>query len=90
MEEKPTAFFVLCPETIDLAHCESLIRSVTSGGEVIFIGTVREQSHNRKVIRLEFEAFEAMVLKELGKIAAEIKARWAPEAVLPFVRRFSC
>ncbi len=43
----------------------------SAGGIVSFVGTVRNQTNGKKVIRLEFEAYEKMALSEMRKIAEE-------------------
>lgn len=37
-----------------------------------FIGTVRTNTMEKKVLRLEFEAYESMALAEMNKIAEEV------------------
>jgi molybdopterin synthase catalytic subunit len=54
----------------------NLVRTDNSGAINVFIGTVRNSTQNRKVIKLEFEAYESMALKELQKIVDQVKARW--------------
>ncbi len=51
-------------------------QDVALGAHVQFIGTVRNFSKEKKVIALEFEAYEAMVFVELDRIANEIFGRW--------------
>jgi molybdopterin synthase catalytic subunit len=46
-----------------------------AGGLVFFEGTVRGSHDYRSVIRLEFEAYEKMVYKELERIAVRIKEK---------------
>lgn len=52
------------------------IQDDVCGGMVLFIGNVRNQTANKKVLHLEFEAYEPMALKELSKIAANIFTMW--------------
>lgn len=47
----------------------------------IFVGTVRQHTDQRRVLRLEFEAYETMALRELEKIAAAVKQRWSVEKI---------
>ena len=56
--------------------------SPRSGGIDVFIGTVREITKNKKVLRLEFEAYEVMALNEMKKIAAEALAKWPVDRIL--------
>ncbi|MDB5016325.1 MAG: moaE1, partial [Mucilaginibacter sp.] len=45
--------------------------SPESGGIDIFIGTVRNATKGKPVIRLEFEAYEPMAIAEMEKIAKQ-------------------
>ena len=54
----------------------NLVKTDDSGAINVFIGTVRNSTQNREVIRLEFEAYESMAKKELQKITKQVKARW--------------
>ena len=51
--------------------CYSFVQNEQSGGIVTFIGTVRNHTKDRKVIKLEFEAFESMAISEMKKIAIQ-------------------
>jgi molybdopterin synthase catalytic subunit len=47
------------------------------GGAVnVFLGTVRNQTKGKKVIKLEYEAYEPMALKEIKKIIDEACKKW--------------
>jgi molybdopterin synthase catalytic subunit len=58
------------------AEAELFVADDDSGGIVSFIGTVRRHTAGKAVLRLEFEAFETMALKEMTRIAEEILAGW--------------
>ena len=47
------------------------------GGIVQFVGTVRNQTKGKKVLRLDFEAYEPMAIKEMTKIAERIIEQWS-------------
>lgn len=47
------------------------------GGIVQFVGTVRNQTKGKKVLRLDFEAYEPMAIKEMTKIAEYITEQWS-------------
>lgn len=58
---------------------DEIIRSVEqneAGGICSFIGTVRNKTANKTVLRLEFETYEQMALKELLKISNQINEKW--------------
>jgi molybdopterin synthase catalytic subunit len=52
------------------------VMSPGSGGIDVFIGTVRNATKGKTVLRLEFEAYEPMALAELDKIAQQAFEKW--------------
>ena len=58
-------------EPLNAATCIALATDETCGGLAVFIGTVRNQTKGKKVIRLAYECYQSMALKELQKIAAD-------------------
>ena len=59
---------------------EEIVQSVAtpeSGAIATFDGTVRNQSREKPVTHLHYEAFPEMALKELEKIRAEAMQRWS-------------
>ena len=61
---------------LNVQSCIDWVMSPESGGIDVFIGTVRDVTKGKKVVRLEFEAYEQMALKEMTKIAEYAMARW--------------
>ena len=61
---------------LEVERCRAFVNHPGAGGQVVFIGTVRNQTHGKPVIRLEFEAFEPMAIKEIEKIAHGITDKW--------------
>jgi molybdopterin synthase catalytic subunit len=53
-----------------------------SGGIDVFIGTVRNATKGKPVIRLEFEAYEPMAMKEMDKIAKQAFEKWPVQKIL--------
>jgi molybdopterin synthase catalytic subunit len=47
-----------------------------AGGQAIFVGTVRNQTQNKKVLKLVFEAYTPMAIKEMQKIGLTLEERW--------------
>lgn len=58
------------------------IMSPESGGIDVFIGTVRNATKGKKVIRLEFETYEVMAILEMDKIATLTFEKWPVQKVL--------
>jgi molybdopterin synthase catalytic subunit len=56
--------------------------SAETGGIDVFIGTVRNQTKGKSVVRLEFEAYEPMALLEIEKILAQAAEKWPVQKAL--------
>ncbi|MEL7120075.1 MAG: molybdenum cofactor biosynthesis protein MoaE [Bacteroidota bacterium] len=56
--------------------CISFVSDPGAGGMALFIGTVRDATKERKVIRLEFEAYKPMAISEMTKIAQQAHDKW--------------
>ena len=57
--------------------CLDFVKTDEVGGIVVFVGTVRNQTKNKRVLRLEFEAYEPMAVSEMRKIAEEIQSKFS-------------
>jgi molybdopterin synthase catalytic subunit len=69
-------------EVLDITNCINWVMTPQAGGIDVFIGTVRDQTKEKKVVRLEFEAYEKMALNEMQRIADEMIKRWPLHKVL--------
>ncbi|HEX7485739.1 MAG TPA: molybdenum cofactor biosynthesis protein MoaE [Vicinamibacterales bacterium] len=56
------------------------------GAVVTFVGTVRGENQGRRVIRLEYEAYEPLAMRAFAIICDEVSARW-PSARVAFHHR---
>jgi molybdopterin synthase catalytic subunit len=56
--------------------CREFIMSDSAGAEVYFIGTVRNRTRGKEVVRLEFESYKPMAVKEMRKIAEQALEKW--------------
>ncbi|MBS1778363.1 MAG: molybdenum cofactor biosynthesis protein MoaE [Bacteroidetes bacterium] len=61
---------------LDINACINWVMAPECGGIDVFIGTVRNHTKGKSVLRLEFEAYERMALKEMDKIAKEMLQCW--------------
>jgi len=57
---------------LDPAEATNFVTDETAGGIVTFVGTARKYTQGKEVVRLEFEAYEPMAIKEMTKIAERI------------------
>jgi molybdopterin synthase catalytic subunit len=64
----------LVREPIDLAGLQAT--NPADGALCLFVGVVRDHNGGRRVLRLEYEAYEEMALALMEKIAAECRERW--------------
>lgn len=69
-------------EPLDILSCVEKIKDSQCGGMDIFIGTIRNKTKEKKVVRLEYEAYEPMAIKEMQKIAEYALQNWHAENIL--------
>jgi len=78
--------FELTSEPLDARRLEAAVARSGAGAICTFTGIVRDNSRGRSTHRLEYEAYAAMVVSEMRKIAAEIGSRW-PETRIAMAHR---
>ena len=61
---------------LNVQDCINKVLSPGTGGIDVFIGTVRNKTNDKEVLRLHFEAYEKMAVKEMQKIAADATQKW--------------
>lgn len=61
---------------LDITYCINSVLSPACGGIDVFIGTVRNATKGKNVVRLEFEAYETMAISEMQKIVDHAFAQW--------------
>ncbi|MDH5398985.1 MAG: molybdenum cofactor biosynthesis protein MoaE [Cyclobacteriaceae bacterium] len=64
---------------LDVAEVTQAVTTPTAGGIDVFVGTVRNETRGKKVVRLEFEAYEKMALSEMEKILIRAREKWPIE-----------
>ncbi len=69
-------------QEIDLLRAYNALRTDECGGIDVFIGTVRNESKGRQVVKLVFEAYEPMALAEMQKIATAAYTGWPLSGVV--------
>jgi MoaE-MoaD fusion protein len=68
-------------EKIDSQAVAEGIRRPEDGAVAVFEGIVRNHSHNRRTLYLDYEAYEPMALKKLEELAEQALARFAVREV---------
>ena len=72
----------ISPTPLNIQACIDWIMSPESGGIDVFIGTVRNATKGKPVVRLEFEAYEPMAIAEMEKIIKQAAAQWPIQKTL--------
>ncbi|MDP4130268.1 MAG: molybdenum cofactor biosynthesis protein MoaE [Bacteroidota bacterium] len=73
-------------EPLDAAACIAKATEAECGGVAVFIGTVRNKTKERRVVRLEYECYMSMALKEMKKIADDAIGLWKIKNILIYHR----
>ena len=69
-------------DALDISACIDWVTSPECGGIDVFIGTVRNATKGKQVLRLEFEAYQQMALNEMRKIADQALEKWPVQRLL--------
>jgi len=68
--------FQLVREPIEPGTLVGHVRAPEDGAIVTFDGFVRNQSHNRRTLYLDYEAYEPMALAKMREIAAQLYEKY--------------
>jgi len=68
--------YKLVREPVDLAALATHARAPEDGATVTFDGFVRNQSHNRPTLYLDYEAYESMALAKMREIGAQLHEKY--------------
>ncbi len=80
--------FEITREPIDKPDLEKRLLTGGAGAVVTFDGTVRNQTQGRRVVKLQYEAYPPMAVKEMRKVGAEMRERWPDIERIGIVHRF--
>lgn len=61
---------------LNTQSCHDAVKDPAAGGIVVFVGVVRNQTKSRQVVKLIFESYVPMALKEMNKIADSLYEKW--------------
>jgi molybdopterin synthase catalytic subunit len=76
-----TDLFLLVRDPIDAAALVRHVRAASDGAVVTFDGCVRNQSHGRRTLYLDYEAYESMALAKIAEIAAQLHEKFPIDRV---------
>ena len=63
-------------DALDPEAITDRVRSRTAGAVITFLGTTRDNTADRDVLYLEYEAYEPMAEKKLAEVAQVMMDRW--------------
>jgi len=76
----PIPLLSITPEPLDVQavvrRAEEEAGSGRHGAVAVFIGVVRGENRGRRVIELDYEAYEPLAVNAFGCIAAEVREAW--------------
>ena len=81
-----TALCKVTHEVIDAQELIDAVQTPADGAVCVFYGVVREDSRNKKVRFLEYDAYPEMAEKKMRDILEEVRAKW-PEQRAAIVHR---
>lgn len=61
----------IAKEKLNLQNCLDFVQDDSCGGISFFVGTVRNHTDNKTVLKLEFSTYKSMAIKEMQKIALQ-------------------
>jgi molybdopterin synthase catalytic subunit len=76
------ARFAVVERPLALAEVVAAVASPARGGIATFTGTVRDATHGRRVVRLEYEAYRGMAERKLAEIGASVAAAHGAEVAI--------
>ncbi len=68
--------YLITGDAIDVAAVLAAVTDPGAGGIALFIGTTRDENDGRRVVRLEYEAYQDMAIREMTAIGTEMRQRW--------------
>src|SRR5437016_14456791 len=73
--------YQLVREPLDMASLARHVRAPEDGAIVTFDGFVRNRSHGRATLYLDYEAYESMALAKMREIGAQLREKYGVHKV---------
>ncbi|MGH9833227.1 MAG: molybdenum cofactor biosynthesis protein MoaE [Blastocatellia bacterium] len=80
--------FEITREPIDKLGLERRLLTTAAGAVVTFDGVVRDHNKGRRVVSLQYEAYEPMAVKEMRRLGAEVREQWPEVERIGVIHRF--
>jgi len=76
----PTTLLSVTPDPLDMAAVVRLVEAGEPAGRfgavTVFLGTVRAENLGRRVVELEYEAYEPLAIRAFEIISGEVAGHW--------------
>ena len=79
----------LTNDALDPEKVTAKVRRDTNGAVVTFLGTTRDNFEGKRVLTLEYEAFEEMAVKKMEEVRKELMAEFGLEQIAISHRRLA-
>ncbi len=66
---------------LNAARLQARVATPADGAVAAFSGLARERNGGRAVLHLEYEAYEALALRQMAELAEECRRRWAVHGI---------
>ncbi|KAH0551307.1 hypothetical protein KQX54_001452 [Cotesia glomerata] len=84
--EEPKNIIKLQKDKLEVDEIVKSVISPSCGAISTFIGTTRDNFESKKVVKLTYEAYEPMAVKEMTNICEKIRAKWDVKHIAIFHR----
>eukprot|EP00039_Didymoeca_costata_P018381 m.333216 g.333216 ORF g.333216 m.333216 type:complete len:171 (+) comp17099_c0_seq1:109-621(+) len=85
-----TVFLTGDQNNITAQIATQIVQDDTAGAVSLFIGTTRDNFEGKRVLHLEYEAYEPMAIKEMKKICQQIREKWSVTKIAMIHKIGSC
>lgn len=68
--------YIITDQPIDIQAVINAAEAETAGAVNVFIGTVRNHSLGKEVVRLEYEAYDSMAIKKMKELVNMAAEQW--------------
>lgn len=68
---------ILTKDPINVQFATEAVTRPQAGGVSVFVGTTRDTFQGKNVVRLEYEAYEPMALKEMRALCGAAREKWS-------------
>lgn len=78
---------VLTEEVLSVDSAMTAVSRDCAGGISIFVGTTRDNFEGKTVVRLEYEAYHAMAVKEMRSLCDTARSKWPQITAIAIMHR---